>query len=95
MPLDQTDSDSHWTYIFGVGGGMKFVMWENEKDGKSSTLQNLAVDIQMNYERSGVSRFVVVQNLSRPGLVGPVLYDTTPSKFNFLQLRFGFSMNLQ
>ncbi|MCE5272588.1 hypothetical protein LLH00_15010 [bacterium] len=92
--IDQTEDFSHLSYIWGVGGGLRFVLWESGEKETGRLIKDMAIDLKALYQKSGQSDFLVRQNLRRPSQEGPVLYDKSTSGLDMLQFRFGASMQL-
>ena len=93
-PLDQTEDFSHLSYILSMGGGLKFMLWQALGKDSGSALKDMAIDLKFTYQRSGQSDFIVKQNLKRPELNGPVLFEKSNSCLDMLQFRFGASFRM-
>jgi hypothetical protein len=94
MPLDQTEDFSRLSYIVSMGGGLKFMLWQALGKDSGSTLKDMAIDLKITYQKSGQNEFIVKQNLKRPELHGPVLFEKSNSSLDMVQFRFGASFRM-
>ncbi len=92
--VDQTEDLSHMSYVWGLGGGLRFVLWEKGEKQTDRLIKDIAIDLKALYQKSGQSNFIVKQNLRRPSEDGPVLYDKSSSDLDMVQFRFGASFQL-
>lgn len=88
-PIAQSTNFSDFTYNLGAGGGIKFLVWHKDIEGREVELREALIDIKLSYIKGGDAEYLKKGSIRRQ--LGQIYYDTILSRTDLFQLRIGMT----